>query len=409
MRTVLITGAAAGVGKATAQLFARQGWRCVLVDRDAERLAVLHASLTAADPGAGHLAVAVDLTAEPLRLDLPGEIGPLDALVNNAGLSDSGGAPLTDKDFGALLPVMALNMRAPGRLVAHLGSRLGSGARVVNVASGAGLRAIPFRGAYSASKAGLIAASRALARARRDLSVSVLCPGFVRTEMVEGLIAAGRLDPARAVAKIPLGRMARPEEMAEALLFLAGPGAQPLNGQLLCLDGGSSVYGGSLAFAPNAHDLVPLETETALTVFGQQAVPGLSAMATGEVPGAREAYRAVLDATPLTGGAAGLVGRVHAAARRFAAAHDARASLTLLLPAPGDPADPEAQAEAEAARMMVRTLACELGARALRVNAVEIAEGAPLDPLAGLLSYVAGARAQFLTGAILTPNRSPRP
>ncbi|GHF44957.1 SDR family oxidoreductase [Seohaeicola zhoushanensis] len=399
MRTVLITGAAAGVGKAAAELFARDGWRCVLVDRDSLRLAAVRDGL-----GKGHVAVTADLTADPLALSLPDDLGRIDALVNNAGMSDGSGTGLCDKDFAALGPVMRLNLAAPMRLVEVLGQRLVPGARVVNVSSGAGLRAIPFRGAYSASKAGLIVASRALSRARPDLRVSVLCPGFVRTEMVEGLIAAGRLDPDRAVAKIPLGRMAHPEELAHALLFLAGSGGAALNGQVLSLDGGSSVYGGSFGFAPNAQAVLPLEAETELTIHGQESAPSLAALMSGQAG----RYPAVIDATPLAADAEVLVEAVHASARRFAAAHGARASLTLLLPAPGGEDDVAGQGAGEAARMMVRTLACELADRALRINAVEVADPAGLDRLADLFCYVAGARAQFLTGQILTPERSAR-
>src|SRR5690606_4018111 len=143
------------------------------------------------------------------------------AILNNAGATESSTLPLVEQDTERLERLLALNLAAPAAVVDACSHLLKPGARVVNVASGAGLAAIPWRGAYSPSKAGLIAQTFALAEARPDLCVSVLAPGFVRTELVEGLIQAGRLKPEGAVAKIPLGRMAAPAEMAQALFFLA--------------------------------------------------------------------------------------------------------------------------------------------------------------------------------------------
>lgn len=387
MQTVMITGAASGIGRAAAQRFARAGWRCVLVDRDGAALAQLCADL----PGAP-VALAMDLTRDPL--DLPADLGPVDALVNNAGISDSSGIALTDQPWDQLDRVLALNLQAPARMVAALGARLGPGARVVNVASGAGLRAIPFRGAYSASKAGMIAQSRALARQRPDLCVTVLCPGFVRTELVDSLIAAGRIDPARAVAKIPLGRMASPEEMAEAIRFLASPAAAILSGGVLALDGGSSIYGGSIDFAPATFPVAPLRMATAFTMVGDAGLR-LPQPATGAT------YPAMVDATPLQAGAGQVLVAVHDAARGFAAAHDQGASLTLILP-PEDPGAPWALAgDLAAARMLVASLACELGARGLRVNALQPDPAVSPAPLAEVIGYVGGAAAQFLTGQVL--------
>ena len=264
MPTVLVTGAASGIGRATAVHFAAKGWQCLLVDRDGKALDALGSEL----PGR-HQALRIDLTdpAQVRSLGAAGSsVGPIDAVVNNAGMSDPSGTPLADQSPAQQASLALLNLAAPAAVVSAVDARLVPGARVVNVSSGAGLRAIPFRGYYSASKAGLIAQTRALARARPDLAVTVLCPGFVRTELVDGLIAAGRLDPRQAVAKTPMGRMAEPAEMAQMIGFLASPGAEAISGQAVALCGGSSVYGGSRACEPATRSPLPMDLPTALFV-----------------------------------------------------------------------------------------------------------------------------------------------
>ncbi|MEM5430350.1 SDR family oxidoreductase [Cupriavidus oxalaticus] len=392
MPAVLITGAAAGIGRAAARRFARDGWRCVLVDRDGAALATTMAGLSASEAG-GHEAMETDLT-DPAAIDsLTERIGPLDALVNNAGMSDRTNRPVVEQDGDDWRTLLALNLDAPARLVDALTPRLVAGARVVNVASGAGLRAIPWRGAYSASKAGLIGLSQALARERTDLRVSVLCPGFVRTELVDRLIAAGRLERASVTAKIPLGGMAEPEELAEAIRFLAGADGAVPSGLLLSVDGGSSVFGGSQGFAPAAVAPVPFDTPLGLRVAGDVAGQWSAVGQQGD------GYAAVLDVSPLRAPPGDRLAAVHQAARRFAQEHAQQASLTLVLPA--DAGENWRHAgDLAAAGMLVATLACEWGARALRVNALSISRADP-EAVAPLLRFMAGAGAQYLTGQVL--------
>jgi NAD(P)-dependent dehydrogenase (short-subunit alcohol dehydrogenase family) len=414
--TVLLTGAASGIGRATALLMAASGWRCVLVDMDAEGLARLESALTAApqtEPTAAgaapHRFIRADLTnpgeVERLAADLP----PLDALINNAGRSDTSGVPLVEQPPSQLDRLLDLNLHAPRRLVTACLPNLRPGGRIVNVASGAGLHAIPWRGAYSPSKAGLIALTEALAAARPDLTVNALCPGFVSTELVEGLIAAGRLDPVEAVSMIPLGRMAAPAEMAHALHFLASTGAGCLRGQALSVDGGTSVYGGSRRQAPATLATLPLGLPLALTVQdgngsspwavvgSVDAWPGSPADDLASTP---RTYEAVLDPSPLDSPDGELLHAVHAAAARFATTHQDRASLTLLLPARRTTAWQHA-GEPAAARMLVATLACEWASRHLRINAVEVPSPTNAAAIAPLLRYLAGASAQYLTGQTL--------
>lgn len=397
MQTVLITGAASGIGRDTARRFASAGWQCVLVDHNAQALGQLGASLPA-PASAPHVLRCIDLTDATQVASLGEGMPALDAVLNNAGMSDASNTPLAEQGPAHTARLLALNLAAPAAVVDACARWLKPGARVVNVASGAGLHAIPWRGAYSPSKAGLIAQTRALARARPDWCVTVLCPGFVRTELVAGLIEAGRLKPEGALAKIPLGRMAAPEEMARALQFLASADAAPLHGQMLALNGGSSVYGGSQPLPVATLAPLPLDTPMELEVRGGDD-RAWRAIAQPQ-PTAQPRYDACLDLSPLHAPAAGLLEAVHASAVRFAARHAQQASLTLLLPAV-DVGRWQDAGDGAAARMLVATLACEWGSRALRINALEVQPSFDAQALHLLLRYVCGAEAQFLTGQVL--------
>lgn len=398
--TVLITGAAGGIGRATALRLARAGWRCVLVDADAAALERLQAAWPAGAPAP--LALVADLTDAARIEALGAQLPPLDALINNAGMSAGGAEVLAGLGDGAAQRLLALNLEAPARMVQACTPHLRAGARVVNVASGAGLRAIPWRGLYSASKAGVIAQTRALARARPDWSVSALSPGFVRTELVQRLIDSQRLDLRQVLSRIPLARMAEPEDMAEALAFLASPGARPCAGQLLVLDGGSSVYGGSQPLPPAQLPALPFDTPRALhceAIACAEWQAALAQLPAGETAGS--VYPAVIDGRALQAAAGGLLAAVLDAARAFRLQHARQASLTLLLPpAPAD-IDWQRAGDAAAARMALTTLAAEWGALGLRINALAPAGGCAPAACLPLLDYASGARAQFLTGQVL--------
>lgn len=405
--TVLITGGASGIGRAAARLFAARGWRCVLVDRDAQGLAQLLPTLPAPAQGT-HQTSVTDLTRAADIEALADQVPALDALINNAGMSDSRNIALDQQSPADLDRLLALNLHAPAALVQALTHRLVPGGRIVNVASGAGFRAIPWRGAYSPGKAGLMAQSQALARARTDWCVSVLSPGFVRTELVDSLIAAGRLDPQAAVTKIPLGRMALPEEMACALFFLASADARPLSGQVLAVDGGSSVYGGSQPLPAATQPPWPFNAPLQLRVEGDAPDLWMPDVPTQPAQPSGPGYRACLDTRARHAAPDQLLHAVHAAAADFAAQQTQAtqptqpASLTLLLPDPCATATDWALAgEAAATRMLVATLACEWGARGLRINALEVPPDMAVSALRPIVHFVAGAQAQYLSGQTL--------
>lgn len=383
---IVLTGAASGIGRAAAELFAAAGHACLLLDRDGPRLSEVVAAL----PGGAerHIGLALDLTDPAAFAEVAKMAGSVAAIINNAGMSDPSGVPLAEQSPEQGARLFALNLEAPLRLVEALSDRLEPGARIVNVASGAGLRAIPFRGAYSPTKAALIAQSRALAKARPDLCVTVLCPGFVRTDLVEALIAEGRIDPASATSKIPMARMASPTEMARGLTFLASPEAAPLSGSFVALDGASWVFGGSIRF--NNQGAPELAVWAEGTKYLVQNEPELAAYLPQD--GAYEAQIRCLDAGACYAG-------LHQAAADFVKAGSRPASLTLVLPPV--PADVQGAADHAAAKMAVATLACEFGATGLRINALQVAPHISAQEVAGVLHWVAGVEAQFLTGQVL--------
>ncbi|RRH81923.1 SDR family oxidoreductase [Variovorax beijingensis] len=411
MATALVTGAGGGIGRATALGLARAGWCCVLVDADAGALRRLEALWPA--EAERPLSLVADLT-DATRIERLGqEIPPLDALINNAGLSAGGAEATSGHDDGTAARLLALNLAAPARMVQACAPLLQPGARIVNLASGAGLRAIPWRGLYSPSKAGLIAQGRALAQARPDWTVTTLAPGFVRTELVQRLIDDSRLNPAQAVSKIPMGRMAEPEDMAEALCFLASPGARVLTGQLLVLDGGSSVCGSSQPLPPAEHAPLPFEAplrthwESVREPAWRTALEAW-ALSHAARPG-RQGYPAAIDGRAMNAQPGAQLDAVLHAARCFRSSHAALASLTLLLPRPAPELPWELAGDADAARMLVATLAAEWGARGLRINALELPPDLAPNACLPLLGYLAGPRAQFLTGQVLRPGGAAEP
>lgn len=396
MQTVLITGAASGVGLATAKLAAQKGWRCVLVDRNADSLLQLLPALDVSPLGP-HLLKPLDLTETKTIEQLAQDLPSLDALINNAGISDDSNVPLVQQTSARIESVLALNLRAPAAMVQALSSKFVADVRIVNVASGAGLRSIPWRGAYSPSKAGLIAQTRALAQAQPQWCVTALSPGFVRTELVANLIHTGRLHPENALAKIPLGRMAEPEEMAAALCFLASPAAAALSGELLCVDGGSSVYGGSQGFSGTGPPPCPFDVQVAYEISGDAErllSPSRAGLASDAV-----AYRACIDASLMQAAPGTLLQGVMAVAQRFANQSKHAASLSLLLPAHTH-ADWAQAGDLAATRMLIATLACEWARQGLRINALEC-ERMHAPDLWPVLHFIGGATAQYLTGQVL--------
>ena len=248
---VAITGAADGIGWATAQFFAAFGWRVALLDMDGGK-----AKERAQTLGPQHMGVACDVTDEAQAsaaiAHTVAQLGRLDALVNNAGIGDQTSPTLqqTAQAFDRVLSVhlrgaFLMTQAALGHMQTQVRDAKGNRGAIVNIGSIASTVGIPGRNAYSAAKAGVLGMTRALATewARQGIRVNAVAPGYVSTSLVASLADKGAINAAAIAQRTPLGRMAEPAEIAETIFFLASPAASYVTGATLAVDGGWSVLG----------------------------------------------------------------------------------------------------------------------------------------------------------------------
>jgi NAD(P)-dependent dehydrogenase (short-subunit alcohol dehydrogenase family) len=239
-RVVVVTGAARGLGAEIAGAFARAGARVAALDRDADALA--HAAADAGAQAPALLALAVDVTdhdALDRALDRVVEtLGPLDVLVANAGIGIRGPAlEVAAADFVKVVDVNLNGLFFCNRLAAR---RMRAGGAIVNLASVMGLSGGVFpNAAYQASKGAVVNLTRALALewAARGLRVNAVAPNYVDTPLTEPIFS----DPAKlaqVMAHTPMGRLPTPDDVAQAVLFLASDAAASITGHVLAVDGG---------------------------------------------------------------------------------------------------------------------------------------------------------------------------
>ena len=233
----LVTGGASGMGLATVERLARDGFRVVMVDRAAALVAQEAGRLAA-----GGLAVegrVLDLTDEPAVRALVQSLGPVTALVNNAGVFDERRfGEVSSDDFRRAYEV---NLIAAATLTQEVARTMPEGGRIVNIASRAylGARNHPH---YVASKAAIVGYTRASAMelAPRGILVNAIAPGLIDTPILRAL------TPERLAAQLalqPTGKAGRPEDIAQAVSFLVSPQTGFITGQVLFVDGGKSLGG----------------------------------------------------------------------------------------------------------------------------------------------------------------------
>jgi NAD(P)-dependent dehydrogenase (short-subunit alcohol dehydrogenase family) len=243
-KAAIVTGGGSGIGYAIARAFGRAGARVAIAGRTLDTLARAAAAIEG-ECGTPVLAVQADVgvaaDCERLIAAAVEAFGAVDILVNNAALFAV--RPLIDADAAEAQRFFAVNAVGPlnaARAFARAAIAHGHGGAIVNVSSIAAGRPAPGLGLYSASKAALDSLTRTLAVewARHGLRVNAVAPGHVATEGVLEDFHAGRLDEEAMLARIPAGRIADADDVAQAVLFLCGDRARHIVGQVLAVDGG---------------------------------------------------------------------------------------------------------------------------------------------------------------------------
>ncbi len=245
----LVTGAGAGIGRATAQLFAREGAIVVAVDKDPEALEETRSHIE--QVGGICYAQVADVSQEGQVADALSttvqELGSLDILCNNAGISKL--KPITEMSELEWDTILGVNLKGVffncKHAIPHMVQQ--GGGVIVNVASELAIMAQPFYGAYCASKGGVLALTRVLALEWVDqgIRVNAVCPGPVQTALLEAefqIASDPEAERKSLVKSIPAGRLGAPKDIAQAILFLASEESQFMHGAALTVDGGRTIF-----------------------------------------------------------------------------------------------------------------------------------------------------------------------
>jgi NAD(P)-dependent dehydrogenase (short-subunit alcohol dehydrogenase family) len=241
MKLAIITGAAQGIGRRTAEIFAAAGYGLALLDLQPCTATLAGVRATGCEAADFSGDISDESMVEATAVAIASRWDHVDVLVNNAGISSI--APAETIDAKTFRRVLEVNLVAPFLLARVFGKRMleQRGGCVINVASIAGLFGIADRAAYNASKHGLIGLTRTLAAewGGRGVRCNAVCPGWVKTEMDAADQANGTYTDEDIMGVNPMGRFATPEDIARAILFLADPAQSGfVNGHALVVDGG---------------------------------------------------------------------------------------------------------------------------------------------------------------------------
>ncbi len=233
----LVTGASRGIGAAIADVLAAQG-ATVVGTATSENGAAAIGERLAAHGGHGRV---LDVTGagaiEALVESIAADIGPVSILVNNAGITrDNLLLRMKDEDWQAILDTNLTSVYRSSKAVMRAMMKARKG-RIINIASVIGVTGNAGQANYAAAKAGIIAFSKSLARevGSRGITVNVVAPGFIDTDMTRDLPEEGK---AAMLSQIALGRLGKPSDIAAAVAFLAGPAAAYVTGETLHVNGG---------------------------------------------------------------------------------------------------------------------------------------------------------------------------
>ena len=241
-RPAIVTGAARGLGRAIAQSLAAAGAKVACIDINTETLSETIRAIR--DAGGTAEPLACDVTNSQRVAEVVDEVvqlwGGLQILVNNAGITrDNMILRMKDEQWDA---VLGINLKGTFLFTRAAAKPLikGRQGRIINIASVSGLMGNPGQANYSASKAGVIGLTRTIAKelAGRNVTVNAVAPGFIETDMTKAL---GEEVLAKIRQEIPLGRLGSPQDIADAVLFLASDAAAFITGHILTVDGGLTV------------------------------------------------------------------------------------------------------------------------------------------------------------------------
>lgn len=241
-KVVLVTGAAKGIGRAMALAFARQGSKLVLFDLDATGLDKVQQTLSEQNC---HAVTVVGSVTEPDDVERAvnqavSSFGRLDVLLNNAGISmNKPSIDLTPQEWRRTIDIDLTGVFFCCQAAARQMIRQGSGV-IVSTASMYGVAAAASRVAYCSAKAGVVAMTKSLAVewAPLGIRVNALCPGYIETDLVRDIIAAGGMDRDEIESRIPAGHLGQPEQMADMAVFMCSDVCSYMTGHALVADGG---------------------------------------------------------------------------------------------------------------------------------------------------------------------------
>lgn len=246
-KVAIVTGAGRGIGESIARRLADEGAKIVISDIDlpAAQVAADRLKHNGKEAFAVKANVAVKVEVEAMVKAAVDKFGRIDVLVNNAGMSMVGpSADLEETRWRTGIDVMLTGVffcsQAAGKVM--IKQKYG---KIVNIASVNGIVAFPERACYCSAKAGVMALTKVLGCewAHHNINVNAVAPGYVETDLVKNLASQGALDVNELATRTPMGRMARTDEIADSVVFLASEESKYMEGQTIVVDGGWTAYG----------------------------------------------------------------------------------------------------------------------------------------------------------------------
>lgn len=248
-KVAVVTGGAQGIGEAIAMCFAREGANVAVCDINVEKVREVSHNIMAL--GLQSLWFEVDVTSisqvNTMAEKTAESFGHIDYLVNNAGIPPQM-VPTTEQNIDTWQKIVDTNLKGTYLCSKRIGREMikNNFGRIVNISSIVGLTGFPMRTDYGPAKSAIIMLTKVLASewGQFNINVNAIAPGYIRTEMVESLIRAGKFNEEKLCNRIPLKRFGTKEEIANVVKFLCSEQASYITGATIVVDGGWVAYGG---------------------------------------------------------------------------------------------------------------------------------------------------------------------